>query len=148
MSTSLNEHRFWSPKIGKLVRAFPNTPADKVKKMNRKRENRVYFHLTDTELAQLNRIVELTPYRREEFIRQYLFGKEIYERPPAEYGAILKELRIIGSNVYQLLQKAIQTKFVDEIMIQDVYDAVMNMDERITNTFTSKRRKKKVIKWQ
>lgn len=119
-----------------------------VKKMNRKRENRVYFHLTDTELAQLNRIVELTPYRREEFIRQCLSGKEIYERPPAEYGAILKELRIIGSNVYQLLQKAIQTKFVDEIMIQDVYDAVMNMDERITNTFTSKRRKKKVIKWQ
>ena len=116
--------------------------------MNRKRENRVYSHLTDAELERLNSIVECTPYKREEFIRQCVFGKAVYEKPPAEYGDILKELRVIGSNVYQLLQKAIQTKFIDELMIQDVYDAVIDMDEKLTGAFTSQKRKKKVIKWQ
>ena len=114
----------------------------------RKRNRSVLVRLTDDELNKIDTVVKYLSCSREEFIRQAALNKEIYERPPAEYGAILKELRIIGSNVYQLLQKAIQTKFVDEIMIQYVYDAVMNMDERITNTFTSKRRKKKVIKWQ
>ena len=38
--------------------------------------------------------------------------------PPAEYGQIVRELRAIGSNVHQLLLKAIQIKFIDEVMPQ------------------------------
>lgn len=148
MSTSLNKHRFWISKIGKLVRECPNTPAELVERAMRKRNRTVLIRLTDEELNKIDTVVKYLSCSREEFIRQAALNKDIYERPPAEYGSILRELRVIGSNVHQLLQKAIQTKFVDELMIQDVYDAVMDMDEKLTNTFTSKRRKKKVIKWQ
>ena len=42
--------------------------------------------------------------------------------PPAEYGQIVRELRAIGSNVHQLLLKAIQIKFIDEVMVCDLYN--------------------------
>ena len=64
--------------------------------------------------------------------------------PPAEYGQIVRELRAIGSNVHQLLLKAIQIKFIDEVMVCDLYNSVLDMDEKFTSTFSSKRYKKKM----
>ena len=64
--------------------------------------------------------------------------------PPAEYGQIVRELRAIGSNVHQLLLKAIQIKFIDEVMVCDLYNTVLDMDEKFTSTFSSKRYKKKM----
>ena len=116
--------------------------------MSRKRNNRLYLHLTDTELIKLNDIMSRMPYTREEYIRQCVFGKDVYESPPAEYKEIVRELRVIGSNVHQLLLKAIQTKFVDELMIQDVYDAVIDMDEKFERAFAVKRKKKRVSEWR
>lgn len=64
--------------------------------------------------------------------------------PPAEYGEIVRELRIIGSNVHQLLLKAIQIKFIDEVMVSDLYNTVLDMDDKFTSAFSSRRYKKKV----
>ena len=64
--------------------------------------------------------------------------------PPAEYGQIVRELRAIGSNVHQLLLKAIQIKFIDEVMVCDLYNTVLDMDEKFTSTFSSKRYKQKM----
>ena len=64
--------------------------------------------------------------------------------PPAEYGQIVRELRAIGSNVHQLLLKAIQIKFIDEVMVCDLYNTVLDMDEKFTSTFSSKRYKNKM----
>ncbi len=110
----------------------------------RKRNNRVYVHLTDKELEQLNTIVDKLPYNRERYIREAILGGDIYVSPPAEYGEIVRELRIIGSNVHQLLLKAIQIKFIDEVMVSDLYNTVLDMDDKFTSAFTSKRYKKKV----
>ena len=42
--------------------------------------------------------------------------------PPAEYGQIVRELRAIGSNVHQLLLKAIQIKFIDEVKKSRIWE--------------------------
>ena len=110
----------------------------------RTRKNRVYVHLTDKELKQLNAIVEKLPYNRERYIREAILGGDVYVNPPAEYGQIVCELRAIGSNVHQLLLKAIQIKFIDEVMVCDLYNTVLDMDEKFTSAFSSKRYKKKL----
>ena len=50
----------------------------------------------------------------------------------------------ICSNVHQLLLKAIQIKFIDEVMVCDLYNTVLDMDEKFTSAFSSKRYKKKM----
>ena len=111
---------------------------------SRKRKHRVYVHLNDDELCKLNSIVEMLPYSRERYMREAMFGADIFEKPPAEYGMIVRELRIIGSNVHQLLLKAIQIKFIDEVMVSDLYNTVLDMDEKLTSAFSSGRHRKKV----
>lgn len=114
----------------------------------RKRNRSVLIRLTDEELNKIDTVVKYLSCSREEYIRQVALGKDIYEKPPAEYKEIVRELRVIGSNVHQLLLKAIQTKFVDELMIQDVYDAVIDMDEKFEKAFAVKRKKKRVSEWR
>lgn len=110
----------------------------------RKRNNQITLWLSDDELKKLNRIVEKLPYSRQRYIREAIFGADIYMSPPAEYGEIVRELRIIGSNVHQLLLKAIQIKFIDEVMVSDLYNTVLDMDDKFTSAFSSRRDKKKV----
>lgn len=110
----------------------------------RKRNNQITLWLNDDELNKLNRIVEKLPYSRQRYIREAILGGDIYVSPPAEYGEIVRALRIIGSNVHQLLLKAIQIKFIDEVMVSDLYNIVLDMDDKFTSAFTSKRYKKKV----
>lgn len=102
------------------------------------------MHLTDKELKQLNAIAEKLPYNRERYIREAILGGDVYVNPPVEYGQIVRELRAIGSNVHQLLLKAIQIKFIDEVMVCDLYNTVLDMDEKFTSAFSSKRYKKKM----
>lgn len=110
----------------------------------RKRNNQITLWLSDDELKKLNRIVEKLPYSRQRYIREAILGADIYMSPPAEYGEIVRELRIIGSNVHQLLLKAIQIKFIDEVMVSDLYNMVLDMDDKFTSAFSSRRYKKKV----
>ena len=110
----------------------------------RKRNNQITLWLSDDELKKLNRIVEKLPYSRQRYIREASLGADIYMSPPAEYGEIVRELRIIGSNVHQLLLKAIQIKFIDEVMVSDLYNTVLDMDDKFTSAFSSRRYKKKV----
>lgn len=110
----------------------------------RTRNNKILLRLTDKELAKVNKIVEMLPYSRERYIREAILGVDIYQTPPVEYGQIIKQLRMIESNVYQLLVKARQFKFVDEIMLCDLYNTVLDMDEKFGQAFTSKRYPKKM----
>ena len=69
-----------------------------MKPMKREREIKVRF--TDDELERINSLVDAsTAKSREEFIRLALTDVVIRERPPAEYGQIVRELRRIGSNI-------------------------------------------------
>ena len=94
------------------------------------------IRLEKDEFERITALAQATVLSREEFIRRALRGTTIRQRPPAEYGEIVRELRRIGSNVHQLLLKARTLEFVDEIMLQETVDAIRHMDRVFTGSFS------------
>ena len=94
------------------------------------------IRLDKDEFERITALAQATVLSREEFIRRALRGTTIRQRPPAEYGEIVRELRRIGSNVHQLLLKARTLEFVDEIMLQETVDAIQHMDRVFTGSFS------------
>ena len=92
--------------------------------------------MTEEEFDRVTKLAHATVLSREEFIRRALRGTPLRQRPPAEYGEIVRELRRIGSNVHQLLLKARTLEFVDEIMLQETVDAIRHMDRVFTGSFS------------
>ena len=105
--------------------------------MPMKREREIKVRFTDDELEHLNSLVDAsTAKSREEFIRLALTDAVIRERPPAEYGQIVRELRRIGSNIDQLLVKARTLGFVDEPMLVEASRDIRRMDMTFTESFS------------
>ena len=103
--------------------------------MKRTKEIKVRF--TDDELERLNSLVDASNIQsREEFVRQALMGIVIREKPPAEYGQIVRELRRIGSNIDQILVKARTLGFVDEQLLVSAARDVRKMDAVFTDAFS------------
>ena len=103
--------------------------------MKRTKEIKVRF--TDDELERLNSLVDASNIQsREEFVRQALMGIVIREKPPAEYGQIVRELRRIGSNIDQILVKARTLGFVDEQLLVSAVRDVRRMDAVFTDAFS------------
>ena len=103
--------------------------------MKRTKEIKVRF--TDDELERLNSLVDASNIQsREEFVRQALMGIVIREKPPAEYGQIVRELRRIGSNIDQILVKARTLGFVDEQLLVSAARDVRRMDAVFTDAFS------------
>ena len=102
--------------------------------MQRMKEIKVRF--TDDELDRLNSLVVASNAKsREDFVRLALTGAVIRERPPAEYGQIVRELRRIGSNIDQILVKARTLGFVDEPMLVSASRDIRRMDAVFTDAF-------------
>jgi len=102
----------------------------------RKRNHVIRFRMNDDELACMSDKVSRTATRnREEFLRDLVQGCKIIERPPAEYGDILRELRRIGSNVNQLLVVARTRGFVDELKLKRIQADIRSMDETFRIAF-------------
>ena len=80
-------------------------------------------------------MAQATVLSRKAFVREALRGTTLRERPPTEYGEIVRELRGIGSNVHQLLLKARTLDYVDEIMLQETVDVIRRMDRVFTKSF-------------
>ena len=95
----------------------------------------IKVRMSEDEFDRVTALAQATVLSREAFIREALRGTTIHERPPAEYGEIVRELRRIGSNVQQLLIKARTLEFVDEIMVQETIDTIRHMDRVFTNSF-------------
>ena len=100
-----------------------------------KEKKAILLRLDKEEFNRVTALAQATVLSREEFIRRALRGPTIRQRPPAEYGEIVRELRRIGSNVHQLLLKARTLEFVDEIMLQETIDAIQHMDQVFTGAF-------------
>ena len=100
-----------------------------------RRTKEIKIRMTEEEFDRVTKLAQTTVLSREEFIRQVLRGTTIRERPPAEYGETVRELRRIGSNVHQLLLKARTLEVVDEIMLQETVDAIRHMDRVFTDSF-------------
>ena len=92
--------------------------------------------MTEEEFDRVTALAQATVLSREEFIRRALRGTTIRQRPPAEYGEILREMRRMGNNVHQLLIKARTLDYVDEIMLQETIDMIRRMDRVFTGSFS------------
>ena len=101
-----------------------------------RRTKEIKVRMTEDEFDRVTALAQATVLSREEFIRKALRGTTLRQRPPAEYGEIVRELRRIGSNVHQLLLKARTLEFVDEIMLQETVDAIRHMDRVFTGSFS------------
>jgi hypothetical protein len=104
--------------------------------MKRIKEIKVRF--TDDELERINSLVDASNVKsREEFVRFALTDAVIREKPPAEYGQIVRELRRIGSNIDQILVKARTFGFVDEPMLVSASRDIRRMDAVFTDAFSN-----------
>ena len=101
-----------------------------------KEKKAILIRLDKDEFDRVTALAKATVLSREEFIREALRGTTIRQRPPAEYGEIVRELRGIGSNVHQLLLKARTLDYVDEIMLQETVDVIRHMDRVFTGSFS------------
>ena len=100
-----------------------------------RRTKEIKVRMTKEEFDRVTALANATVLSREEFIRKALRGTTIRQRPPAEYGEIVRELRRIGSNVHQLLIKARTLDYVGEIMLQETVDVIRRMDRVFTRSF-------------
>lgn len=96
----------------------------------------IKVRFTKEEFDRLNALVDVTGLSREEFVRRLISGAIIQEKPPAEYGEILRELRCIGRNVDQILVKARALGFVDNVLCQDMANSIFQMEKMFRKTFS------------
>ena len=100
-----------------------------------KEKKAILLRLDKDEFDRVTALANATVLSREAFICEALRGTTLRQRPPAEYGEIVRELRGIGSNVHQLLLKARTLDYVDEIMLQETIDMIRHMDRVFTRSF-------------
>lgn len=103
--------------------------------MTVRKNKEIKVRMTEQDLFDLDEKVSRTNLSREEFVRRSVQGQTVKEKPPAEYGKILYELRRIGSNLNQLLVIARTHGFVDEREVRDMAKDIQMMDAHFTDAF-------------
>ena len=95
----------------------------------------VLFRLTNEEYAELKKKVKKSGLSREAYIRTVLGGSMPKEPPPADYYAMMKELRAIGNRMNQIAARANATGFfLAEQYARDVKElraAVLKIQEAV-----------------
>ena len=91
--------------------------------------------MNEEDFERITALANATVLSREAFVREVLRGASIMEKPPAEYGEIVRELRRIGSNINQLLVKARTLGFVEVPKLEETMDMIYRMDDVFTKSF-------------
>lgn len=78
------------------------------------RTQRITLRLSDVEYRKITRRVKSCGLSKSAYIRQLIVGYEPRESPPADYHAMTRELKEIGSNLNQLAFVANATGLIDE----------------------------------
>ncbi len=68
----------------------------------RKRNKRIWTHLSIEEYENLKKNIAKTELSQEAYIRTLIAGYVPKEHPPVEYHKLLRELRAIGKNINQI----------------------------------------------
>jgi hypothetical protein len=86
----------------------------------RKRNHHISVWLNEKELAHLRRQANHAGIKVDPFIRSLIMGIDIRPRPPAEYGALLRELSAIGNNINQIARIANSDKRISPQALEDI----------------------------
>ena len=119
----------------------PKTPNIKNSMTNKKS---ILLRLSPEEYERISQLANKSVFSREEFIRQILQEATIVERPPAEYGEILRELRGISNNIQHILLKLRTLGFADEPMMSDALNRIRGMDRVFTESFTPPEKRRRI----
>ncbi len=97
----------------------------------RKRNIHIQFWLDRKEAESLDKKVRRSGLSREAYLRHLISGVVPRDAPPADYFAMMGELRGIGKNLNQIAQKAHVLNVVD---VQRYDTAVRKLDDAIRNS--------------
>jgi hypothetical protein len=101
----------------------------------RKRPNRIWCHLSDEELIEFNRKVELSGMTRQSYLRMLISGYTPKALPSADYLAMAKQLHSLSNNVNQVAARANATGFYMvkeyEQYMNDVYDTIARIEKEL-----------------
>lgn len=78
----------------------------------RTRSYRIWAHLSKDEYDAFRGAVKKSGLSQEAYLRTLIKGRVPREPPPAEYHAMMKELRAIGNRINQIAVKANATGFI------------------------------------
>ena len=84
----------------------------------RKRQHRIWAHLSDDEYISFRNNVKKTGLSQEVYLRALIEGNAPKERPPMDYYGMMKELHAIGNRMNQIAARAHATGF----FLADEYD--------------------------
>lgn len=65
----------------------------------------IHFRLTEKEYQAIMKKVEESGLSISEFSRRTLLGQTIVSAPPADFFTLIREVKRVGSNLYQLVRK-------------------------------------------
>ena len=97
---------------------------------NRNLEIKVRFNRD--ELQTLDKKVKRTGMSREGYVRTLCNGKTPVELPPADYYALIREVRALGNNLHQIAYKANALGFLDAPEYRRHADNITAVADKLT----------------
>ena len=104
----------------------------------------ILLRLDPKEYERISQLAKKSVLSREEFIRQILQGATIVERPPAEYGEIIRQLRGIANEIHHILSRLRMLGFADEPMMNEALNRIRYMDFVFTESFIAPERRRRI----
>lgn len=103
----------------------------------RKRNNSILLRLTQEEMDALTQKAKEAKMPRETFCRLVLSGAEIKQAPPADFFALITEVRRVGSNINQVLKKANTVGLIDVPLLRKALEDNQATEDMLWQTFQS-----------
>lgn len=103
----------------------------------RKRNNSILLRLTQEEMDALNQKAKEAKMPRETFCRLVLSGAEIKQAPPADFFALITEVRRAGSNINQVLKKANAIGLIDVPLLRKALEDNHATEDMLWQVFQS-----------
>ncbi len=101
----------------------------------RKRAHRIWAHLSDDEFEALRCSVKKSGLSQEAYLRALIKGRVPRQPPPADYYAMMKELRAIGNRINQIAARANAVGFIDaelyERYVRELHEAILRIQAAV-----------------
>lgn len=101
----------------------------------RKRAHRIWAHLSDDEYDTFRCCVKKSGLSQEAYLRALIKGRVPRQPPPANYHAMMKELRAIGNRVNQIAVRANAIGFIDteqyEKNARELHEAILRIQAAV-----------------
>lgn len=102
------------------------------------RNNEIKIRLSQDEFDKLNSLVKATGLSREEYLRMLIKNIVPSNTPSAEFIEVIKQLRMIGNNINQIVVIAYKTGSIDimkyKMTYQNLQDSIMKIFDIINES--------------